>query len=146
MDLVRGDTAPWYPGSLYRGRDPVCSCGAVHGRGGSAPAPIGGKEALFQHLKSPDAVGVVGISLRVHRVPRRVCSPQCCGLQPSLRFVVFSGKSGDARRTRHAGMECPRLLESDLLEPLCGVGTLHHEFDGSECGHCPRSIPYGQHL
>ncbi len=53
--------------------DPLCSRGAVHGGGGAASPPIGGKEALLQHFELSDDAGVVGFPLRLHRVSGRVC-------------------------------------------------------------------------
>src|SRR6202022_5160227 len=96
--------------------DPLYSCRALHGSGGVASTPVRGKEALLQHIELPDAARVVGVSLRIHRLPGRVCSPQRGRIQSPLRPALFRGKSGTAGRARHVGIEGPRLVEKGLLE------------------------------
>ena len=126
--------------------DPLCSRRAVHGGGGVASPPVGGKETLLQHPELPDAAGVVGFPVRLHRVSRRVCSAQCCGLQPALRPALPGGKSGLPGGAGHTGMECAERLEENLLEPVCCFGTLRREFGGAECRHRSRAISHRQHL
>ncbi len=146
MDALRGRATHRIARTVYGGLDPLYSRGAVHGGGGAASAPVGGKETLPQHLELPHVAGVVGVPLCVYRLPGRVCCPQRRALQSPLRLALSGGKSGHAGGTRHLGMEGARGVEGDLLESLHCFGTLHRRFDDHECSHCSRSISHRQRL
>ena len=82
------------------------------------------KKLYFSTLNFPDAAGVVGFSLCLHRFPDEyvvlnvaIYSPHydLLYLVENLAFLVVLGM---------LAMERPGGVERDLLEPVCGLGTL----------------------